>query len=189
MSKPFCDDEEQIIIAAKTDPEKFGELYRRYHPRIFRYVFYRVSNAQVADDLTSRSFERAISKLHTYQPDRGTFDVWLFAIAANVIRNHLRASRLRRWVSLDIFTDHPSGHPQPDEIVCHDEQIQELMLLVAMLKERERNLLALKFGAGLNNRRIAELCSLTESNVAVILFRTIRHLREQIVNQEMINYE
>lgn len=172
-------DEEAIINAAKTHSDAFGKLYEQYRQRVFSYVIYRVTEAQTADDLTAQIFERALRKIATYQPDRGAFAVWLFTIARNTVNNHLRAKRLRQWVMLDLLSNHSAETMSLEELVCQDEQVQQLLALVAQLSSQERDLLALKFGAGLTNRRIAELSGLTESNIGVMVYRTIRKLRDQ----------
>ena len=177
-------DEEAIINAAKTNSDAFGKLYEQYQQRVFSYVLYRVADTQSADDLTAQIFERALRKITTYQPNRGVFAVWLFAIARNTVNNHLRAKRLRQWVTLDLLSNRSTETMSVEELVCQDEQIQQLLALITQLSSQERDLLALKFGAGLTNRRIAELSGLTESNVGVMVYRTIRKLRDQFSNGE-----
>lgn len=177
-------DEEAIINAAKTNSDAFGKLYEQYQQRVFSYVLYRVADAQSADDLTAQIFERALRKIAAYQPTRGAFAVWLFTIARNTVNNHLRTKRLRQWVTLDLLSNHCTEAMSLEEVVCQGEQLHQLLALVAQLSSQERDLLALKFGAGLTNRRIAELSGLTESNVGVIVYRTIRKLRDQFSKGE-----
>lgn len=177
-------DENVIINAAHTNSDAFGKLYEQYQQRVFRYIFYRVGDAPSAEDLTAQVFERAWRKLATFQTDRGAFAVWLFAIARNAVNNHLRTKRLWRWVTLDILSNHSTETTSLEELVCQDEQLQQLLTLVAQLSSQERDLLALKFGGGLTNRRIAELAGLTESNVGVMVYRTLRKLRNQFSHEE-----
>lgn len=184
MSEKSLDDEAALINAAKANLHEFGELYKRYYPRVYTYALYRISNPQSADDITAQVFERAIRKINTYQSGSGSFAGWLFAIAHNTVNNHLRSSRLRRWVSLDILTNRTTETPSLEELACRNEQLHQLMILIGHLSHQERDILALKFGAGLTNRRIAELTGLTESNIGVIIYRTIGKLRNQFSTQE-----
>ena len=118
-------------------------------------------------------------------PARGPFAAWIFTIARNAINKHLRARRLRRWISLDTVAHQPLPDAlSVEEIAIWNEQRARLMPLLAELDQRQRDLLALKFGAGLTNRRIAELTGLTESNVGVILYRTLHHLREKLREED-----
>jgi RNA polymerase sigma factor (sigma-70 family) len=174
-------DEQGVIGRAKVDPSAFAALYDHYFPRIYSYALYRLQDVQAADDLTAHVFEEALANINRYQAKRGPFSAWIFAIARNTINKHLRAQKIRRWVSLDAVA-HQSAADSPtvEEIVIQNERLARLIPLLARLDDRRRDLIALKFGAGLPNRRIAELTGLTESNVGVILYRTLRHLREQL---------
>ena len=178
-------DEQAIVIRAKADPSAFAELYDHYFPRIYRYALYRLQDAQAADDITAQVFEKTLANIDRYRPARGSFGAWIFAIARNTINKHLRARKVRRWVSLDAVTHQPIENSlSVEEIVVRNERLARLMPLIKELDDRERELLALKFGAGLTNRRIAQLTGLTESNVGVILYRTLHHLREQLREEE-----
>lgn len=172
---------ETILVArAAAEPAAFAALYDHYFPRVYNYVRYRVGSREIADDLVAEVFERVLSRIGTYQPDRAPFAAWLFAIAHNVVNDHLRAQRRRRWLSLDALREWASGQPQPEEATIHNETRTELLSALGCLDERERDLIALKFAAGLTNRRIAELVNLSESNVGVILYRAVRRLRVEL---------
>ncbi|MBC8255576.1 MAG: sigma-70 family RNA polymerase sigma factor, partial [Ardenticatenia bacterium] len=95
-----------------------------------------------------------------------------------------RAKRRRGWLSLEVLRDRASAEPQPEEVVIHSETRAGLLAAVARLSDRERDLIALKFAAGLTNRRIAELTGLSESNVGVILYRAMRRLRAKLGAKE-----
>lgn len=174
-------DEQILAIRAKTDSSAFAELYDHYFPRIYRYALYRLQDAQAADDITAQVFEKTLTNIKQYQPARGSFGAWIFAIARNAINKHLQVQTVRRWISLDAVLHRPVENSlSVEEIAVQNERLSRLMPLVKELDERERDLLALKFGAGLTNRRIAQLTGLTASNVGVILYRTLHHLREQL---------
>ena len=119
-----------------------------------------------------------------YRPDRAPFSAWLFAIARNAVNDHLRVQNRRRWLSLELVGERPSTDPKPEEIVVREEGHARLLAAVSHLSNRQRELIALKFAAGLTNRRIAELTGLTESNVGVILYRSVRRLRAELRGEE-----
>ena len=85
--------------------ETFAELYEEYLPKVFRYVRYRVNELQVAEDLTSTTFEKALVNFEKYSADRAAFSTWVFSIARNVVIDHYRV-RGRRPTS-----DRPAGSP------------------------------------------------------------------------------
>jgi RNA polymerase sigma factor (sigma-70 family) len=158
-------------------PADFAEMYRLYYARVFNYVRYRCDETATAEDLTAQVFERLIDRFHTFSPERGPFGAWLFAIARNLISGHRRSQRYRAWLSIDILQRWPSEEANPEEAVIKNEAEADLMAAIGKLPERDRDLLGLKFAARLNNRQIAELTGLSESNVGVILYRTIHQLR------------
>jgi RNA polymerase sigma factor (sigma-70 family) len=172
--------ESALVAQALVEPAAFAELYDHYFPRIFNYVRYRVQDSNLADDLTALIFERALQHISHYNQEKGTFSVWIFAIARNAISDHLRAQRRHRWFSLDTIWEWASSSPQPDELVIKGETRDELLEALEGLGERERDIIALKYGAQLTNRRIASLTGLSESNVAVILYRSVRRLRDSL---------
>ncbi|MCB0195620.1 MAG: sigma-70 family RNA polymerase sigma factor [Anaerolineae bacterium] len=169
-----------LIKQSVVDSSAFAAIYDHYFSRIYNYVRYRVHDADTTDDLTSLIFERVLINLASYHPDKAPFAAWLFAIARNTINDHLRAQRRRQWLSLDVIRDWAVNEPSPGDTVSQREIQSDLLAAVARLGSRERDIIALKFAGGLTNRRIAELTGLSESNVGVILYRTVRRLRTEL---------
>jgi RNA polymerase sigma-70 factor (ECF subfamily) len=172
--------EAALAARAMAEPAAFVAIYDHYFPRVYNYVRYRVREADTADDITSEVFERAWVNMGRYRSERAPFAVWLFAIARNAVNDHLRAVSRRRWIPLQILGGLPSGEPQPEQVAIHNETHARLLAAVSGLSDRERDLIALKFAAGLTNRQIAELTGLGESNVGVILYRSMQQLRAEL---------
>jgi len=149
-------------------------LYAEQLPRIYNFFRYRVGHGPVAEDLTSRTFEKAWIARRRYRRDLARFSTWLMAIARNVAVDHWR--KQREHVPLDEMA-HPHGGERPDEWAERRDDEERLNALLAALPDRERELVALKYGAGLTNRAIARQLGLTESNVGTILHRTVQELR------------
>ena len=177
-------DELALVARAAAEPAAFAAIYDHYFSRVYNYVRYRIADAEVADDLTAQVFERTLIHIDAYRPDRAPFAAWLFAIARNLVSDHLRASRRRKWISLDALRNWTSAEPQPDVAIIRDETRVELLQAMSRLSDRERDLIALKFAAGLTNRDIAELMGLSASNVGVILYRAVRRLRVDLSARE-----
>ncbi|MDY6876213.1 MAG: sigma-70 family RNA polymerase sigma factor [Chloroflexota bacterium] len=173
-----------LVARATAEPAAFAAIYDHYFPRVYNYVRYRVQDAEAADDVTAQVFERALVNIGRFSPERAPFAAWLFAIARNAANDYLRAQRRRRWLSLQVLRDWASAEPQPEEVVIRDETRAELLASLARLSDRERDLIALKFAAGLTNRHIAELTGLGASNVGVILYRAVRRLRAELSAKE-----
>jgi RNA polymerase sigma-70 factor (ECF subfamily) len=149
-------------------------VYWEQLPRIYNYFRYRLCDEQLAEDLTATTFERAWRRRAQYSCQKASLTTWLCVIARHVAVDYLR--RARREISLDTACAviHDSS---VDERLQHDSDLARLAQLVARLSDRERELIGLKYGADLTNREIAQLTSLSESNVATILHRTIQRMR------------
>lgn len=176
--------EKALASRAKAEPEAFADIYDHYFPLVYNYVRYRVSDAQSADDITARTFEKALTGIGRYRPNRGPLASWLFGIARHAVADHIRAQKRRRWLSLEVLTDRASPDPAPEQIAIRDETQAQLLAAVARLSDREKELTALKFGARLSNRHIAKLTGLSESNVGVILYRAVQRLRIELAEKE-----
>ena len=148
------------VTPAETIP--FDQVFDTYYPAVFRYFRYRGGDADTANDLASCVFEKAIASLARYDPHKGQIQTWLFAIARNLAIN--------QWKS-------ETAHP----ITSLDElDLQALQTL----DPRSVEIIALKFGGKLTNSQIAGLVHLSESNVGVILYRSLLKLRAILASSQ-----
>lgn len=157
--------------------EAFADVYERCFAMVYNYLFYRVPDRVQADELVSLVFERALERFERFDPARGRVEAWLLGIARNAVVDHFRA---RRWEALDELPERAGGDGRGDERLLRDESLRELARALAGLDERERELLALKFAAGMTNRAIAEETGLGESHVGVLVFRALRKLEAEL---------
>jgi RNA polymerase sigma-70 factor, ECF subfamily len=165
---------EWLSPAAAVEAVDWDEAFREGLPSVYNYFRYRGFDRPTAEDLTSATFEKAWRARDRYRRDRAGVATWLVAIARNVAIDHLRRPRLD--VPLDERTDAPD-EATPETEALRAAERRRLAALVAALPEREREVLALKYGAGATNRAIARLTGLGESNVGTILHRTVAALR------------
>lgn len=151
-------------------------LYSDQLPRIYNYFRFRVGVYADAEDLTARTFEKAWQARDRYRQDRAAFSTWLFTIAHNVAMDFLRSRRPQ--TTLDAVQDIPADGTPEQDAERHSD-LERLRALAGRLSEREQELIALKYGAALDNRQIARLTRLTESNVGTLLHRAVQALRKQ----------
>ncbi len=154
----------------------WNRAYAEQLPRVYNFFRFRVGNRADVEDLTSRTFEKAWQSRERYRRDVAQFSTWLFTIARNLAVDHLRSER--NLLPLEAASDVPAEH-SPELLAAQDSNLSRLSTLTHSLPERERELIALKYGAALNNRQIAELTGLSESNVGTILSRTVDALRSR----------
>jgi RNA polymerase sigma-70 factor (ECF subfamily) len=161
--------------AAATEAD-FAELYRAELPRVYNFFRYRVGEGPLAEDLTSETFEKAWRNRDHYQHNLSAFSTWLFTIARRVAVDHYRKHRAE--VSLDEL-DPLTTNETMEDLAQQQADFARLSILLARLADRDRELVALKYGAGLTNRTIAGLTGLSESNVGVILHRALQFIRAE----------
>jgi RNA polymerase sigma-70 factor (ECF subfamily) len=162
-----------LAPAVPVEAVDWDAAYREEMPRIFNYFRYRGFERATAEDLTSATFEKAWRARDRYRKDRAAVSTWLLAIARNAATDHLRRSRPVVPLVETALRDETT----PETKALQEAQSHRLQALVSALPERERELLALKYGAGATNRAIATITGLGESNVGTILHRTIGALR------------
>jgi RNA polymerase sigma-70 factor (ECF subfamily) len=160
-------------------------LYEQYAPRILMYMQYRCDDSAAAQDLAAQVFERALQGLHRFHHEGDTpLSAWLFGIARHVVTDWQRQQYVRKFLPWDHFTRRASGEPGPEQIALESEERQRLRQALTRLSSRERDVLGLRFSSELTNRQIAKMLGLSESNVAVILFRTMQKLRQIFAEDE-----
>jgi RNA polymerase sigma-70 factor, ECF subfamily len=152
----------------------FERLYRSSRDDVYAYAAGLLRDRSAAEDVTAAAFERAYRKRSRFDAGRGSARAWLFGIARNAALDELR----RRGRQVELSADPIDAASVPDR----DHQRGELRLLLDAaldkLEARERELIALKFFAGLSNGEIARVLGISESNAGTKLHRTITKLRE-----------
>ena len=166
---------EWLAPAVPVQALDWDAVYREEMPRVFNYFRYRGFERATAEDLTSATFEKAWRARDRYRRDRAAVSTWLLAIARNVAIDHFRRSR----PEVPLVEDAARDEETPETAALRAGQSRRLTELLRALPERERELLALKYGADATNRAIATLTGLSESNVGTILHRTVVSLRSR----------
>jgi RNA polymerase sigma-70 factor (ECF subfamily) len=171
---PDCPDDETVLRAAKTEPERFGLLYDRYVDRIYAYCYRRLQSRARAEDATSQVFLRAFAGLLGYEDGRTTFRSWLFAIAHRVVVDSYRDARGE--LSLDVADTLRTPGPGPEEYVVATEADRELYALIHQLPEEHQHLIQLRL-SGLTDREIADILGKSHGAVRTAQHRVLHRLR------------
>lgn len=173
-------DELAEIEAAQRDPRAFGVLYERYVDRIYNYVYHRVGNVYDAEDLTSRTFFRALSNVGTYVDQGYPFSAWLYRIAHNLIANWYRDRGRRPVVSLESLVVGSSPEEHPEAVTQNRDEQRSLQQVIAEIDPLRRELLVLKFSEGLSNAEIGAVLGRSEGAIKSLYHRTLLQLRKQL---------
>ena len=166
----------------KTESDELAACFDQYFVRVYNYIRLRVGDATLADDLTATVFEKALSARVRFDPQRGSFQAWIFKIAHNTLNNHYRSIRPNLPLENQPLRDQL---PLPEETVMQRQRDLTLLLAVQQLDERERTLIALKYGAQLSNRQIAKMLHLRADHVGTLLYRALKHLRSVLMEMDV----
>lgn len=177
----FVRQDQRSESMAEDQYRDFEALYRRYYPGVLVFLSFLVGSQEVAEDLASLVFEKALIHLTDMQtPD--TAGPWLFRIARNCATDYFR--RHKPTVSLQqlLIEEYPQAGSL-EEIVVASEQQRHLLAHLSQLSERERVVIGLKFVANLNNREIARVLQIPEGTVGSLLYRALRRLRAALAEE------
>lgn len=159
--------------------ETFARLYDEFMPKVFRYIRFRVNDERVTEDLTSAVFEKGLVNFSRYNADRAAFSTWIFTITRNVVIDHYRTAGRKRNVPLDEAAELPSKDPSTEEAAEKSAERERLRMCIESLSREEQEIIRLKFAGEFNNREIAKILGLSESNVGTKLFRAVRKMRDK----------
>jgi RNA polymerase sigma-70 factor (ECF subfamily) len=161
------------------DTESFARVYDDEIWNVYGFFAYRLRRRDDAEDLTQQTFERALRAWDRYDPERASVGTWLVSIARNLLIDHYRRDRSGQEESID---EQPAermpvapGSEEPDLDIAPD-----LAEALEGLGQRERELIALRYGADMTGPEIAELTGLTLANVQQILSRSLRRMRSEL---------
>jgi len=150
-------------------------LYRASRDDVYAYVAALLRDRAAAEDVTALAFERALRRRRTYRERRGSARAWLFGIARNAALDELR--RRRRVAALTIDPEDVQAAPVEDDL---DLALRRAAVRdgLATLDPHDRELIALKFHAGLSNGELAAVLGVSESNAGTQLHRAMQKLRK-----------
>jgi RNA polymerase sigma-70 factor (ECF subfamily) len=172
--------ERELVARAKEDPSAFGALYDAYVDKIYNYVYHRVGNHHDSEDLTSRTFYRALNNIHRYT-DRGLpFSAWLYRIAHNLVANWHRDRSRREVLSLDGLVIVGPQDQAPELMLERAEDFEALQEAIRKLPSERQQLLILKHSEGLSNADIGRIMGRSEGAVKSLYYRTLLALKRHL---------
>lgn len=172
--------ENLLVEEAKSNPEKFAAIYDKYVDQIYRYVFRRVNDQAIAEDLVSQTFCDGLHHIKSYQFRGYPFSAWLYKIAHNNVLKWYRSNSRYQKVNLEEVAE------LKDETVDlrQDMDIKEERIGVKMAMDKldyeERELLRLKYFEEVSNIELGQIMGITANNVGVKLYRALKKLKQLI---------
>ena len=175
--------QEQILVeAAKQDPEQFRGLYNRYYERIFLYVWQRIDDKDVAHDVTSQVFLKAMQNLYKYEFKGVPFASWLYRIAKSEVYTVLRKLQTQRTVNIDSVG--MGDMVQEMEEDQYAEWMPVLSAAVAELEEDDLQMIEMRFFEKRPFKEIADILDITENNAKVKTYRILEKLKKILIEKK-----
>jgi len=177
--------EESVLLerVKSYDQAAIAEVYDRYSQRIYNYLYHRLGNANVAEDLTATVFVRMLEAIRTSKAWRTSFSGWLYRIAHNLVVDYFRSGRQDKQVELDDWSIESDEHP--DEEAERSLAGQKLRQAIGLLTDEQSLVITLKFLEGMSNAEVAVLVGKSEGAIKSLQFRGLAALRRLIGEQRL----
>jgi RNA polymerase sigma-70 factor (ECF subfamily) len=173
-----ADLERQLVFRARDDSAAFAELYDFYLPRVFGFIYRRVQDRCVAEDLTSMTFQRALETVRRPEFRNDCFGGWLYRVASNAVVDHVRHDR--RFVSTADCEE--PGDLALDALAAALDRDQLRRALLS-LSNTHREVLVLRFYDDMDTSEICAVLGCSRETFAVRLHRALRALRVAVARE------
>ena len=174
---------EQVLVeSARANPEQFKGLYNKYYERIFLYVWQRVDDKELAFDVTSQVFLKAMLNLHKYEFKGVPFASWLYRIAKSEVYTAFRQQQAKRTVNIDT-----AGLGEMMESMEDDKYAPYIDILkeaVTDLEEEDMQFIEMRFFEKRAFKEIAEILGITENNAKVKTYRILEKLKKILIEKK-----
>jgi RNA polymerase sigma-70 factor (ECF subfamily) len=168
-----------VARAQAGEADAFGELYDRYVRLIYRYIYYRVGGVELAEDLTSETFLRALRRLDSFSWQGRDIGAWFVTIARNLIADHFKSSRYRMEISTDTMLAAERGMPSaagPESEVLAHLTNETLIGAIRKLVPEQQECVVLRFLEGLSVNETALAMSKNDGAIKALQYRAVRSL-------------
>ncbi|MCD6233184.1 RNA polymerase sigma factor [bacterium] len=182
--------EKELIKEAKKNPEVFGKLYEQHYSKIFGYILKRTADLEIAQDITSETFFKALKKLWQFRWRNISFSAWLYRIANNEIANYFRKNK-NCSTSLDKLLEEKGFEPvtlhnpeteflEAQEKLKKHQDFLEIQEKIFQLPIKYQEVITLRFFEKKKIKEIAEILGKKEGTIKSLLSRGLEKLRELI---------
>jgi RNA polymerase sigma-70 factor, ECF subfamily len=173
-------DESENIAIKKCqlgDLEQFGFLYEKYIRKIYDFIFYKTHHKEIAEDIASAVFMKALESMKDFDPDKGTFQSWVYQIARNKTIDHYRTKKAD--VNIDDVWD-ISGDEDPEGDIDTKNRLENIKKYIKNLESRQRDILIMRIWQQMSYKEISEALDFSEASCKMAYSRAIKKLRQDM---------
>jgi len=183
-SDPIPNERRLVQKAKSGDSDAFAQIYDAYIERVYRYIYFRVTDDASAEDLTSQVFLKAWENLDRYQIGNSPYLAWLYTIARNLVIDYYRTKK--ETVNLDDAVHLKTDGPSPDDEVQGRFEVQALRAAMHFLTDEQQQVLILRFIAGLSTEQVAGIMDKREGAIRALQMRALQSLSRHMLEKEVV---
>jgi RNA polymerase sigma-70 factor (ECF subfamily) len=181
---PLPDEAMLVRQAIAGDEHAFARLYDGYVERVYRFIFFRISDDTVTEDLVSQVFLKAWQSLDRYKIGNSPFIAWLYTIARNLVIDHYRSKK--DLLPLEEAAGMPSDMQSPDDEAQLQFDLEAMRDALQVLSADQQQVLILKYIAGLPNPDIAKIMNKQEGTIRGLQMRGLQVLAKYMHREEIV---
>lgn len=166
-----------ISSCQQGDLEQFTKLYDAYIRKIYDFIYYKTTHKQTAEDLTSLTFLKALEKIRSFSPAKGTFQSWLYQIARHAVIDHYRTKK--ETVDIDDVWD-LAGTGDIERDLDAKAKLAEVEKYLSGLKSEQRDIIIMRAWQELSYQEIAGITGKSEASCKMMYSRAIGALRQNL---------
>jgi RNA polymerase sigma-70 factor (ECF subfamily) len=165
-----------VELARKGDADAFGMLYDHYQASVYRFLFYRTRSSQLAEDLTSETFFRALRSMSNFRWQGKDFGAWLMTIARNLATDHFKSGRTRLEQTTEDMGVHDDATEGPEAAVLAGLTNEILLTALKSLPDEQRDCLIMRFLQGMSIAETAAVLGRSDGAIKQLQLRGVRNL-------------
>ncbi|MGH3308253.1 MAG: sigma-70 family RNA polymerase sigma factor [Nocardioides sp.] len=165
-----------VELARTGDADAFGVLYDHYQSSVYRFLFYRTRSVQLAEDLTSETFFRALRSMNNFRWQGKDFGAWLMTIARNLATDHFKAGRTRLELTTEDMSAHDDATEGPEATVLAGLTNEILLGALKSLPDEQRDCLIMRFLQGMSIAETAAVLGRSDGAIKQLQLRGVRNL-------------
>ncbi|PIR44265.1 hypothetical protein COV23_00820 [Candidatus Wolfebacteria bacterium CG10_big_fil_rev_8_21_14_0_10_31_9] len=179
----MLDGDEKSIIKSAIDGEAsaFGSLYDKYHSKIYRFIYLKVSHREEAEDLAHQVFLNAWQNISKYKFQGLPFSSWLYQIARNQVIDHYRTKKVT--VNLEIIEEIFISDYSVDKEVGSILELETARKAILKLNQEQQDIIIMRFVEDLSPKEISQTLGKPESTIRVLQHRAIQNLKKILKNE------
>jgi RNA polymerase sigma-70 factor, ECF subfamily len=187
LNKPTSEEERDLFLRFKEDPEVITEIYERHAKPLYSFLLKRCGHKEIAEDLVAQAFMKLVEQQPKLEWKGAPIGAWLYRVAVNALADHWRSAKTRREITTLDDEDDYFDPPSKDDPAWNTEMTIErerLMGVMKNLSERDQEVLTLRFYGGYKTEDVASELGISNNHAAVLIYRALGRMRKILIESK-----